>query len=130
MLAGVSPASASIAVGLRCAVRDRRVCGVWSMDDFNMIPMLNNLFFANDAAGDGSAVAAAALPWQAPPFRQYFPEAGLWIVNTPGYYAISAISKGGTVSVFDKLERRLAAHHSGLIAIHASERFTSQDHRL
>jgi hypothetical protein len=130
LMAAVSPASASIAAGLRDAVRDRRVCGVWSMDDFNLMPMLNNLFFAGDAVDEGDGASARPLPWQSAPFRRYFSDAGLWIVNTPNYYAISAVSKGGTVSLFDKLERRLGARHSGLVAVHDSERFTTQDHTL
>src|SRR5262249_11581648 len=81
MMAAVSPASASIAAALRGAVRDREVCGVWSMDDFNLMPMLNNLLFAADAAAD--LPAAPPLPCAAAPGRSYFAEAGLWIVNTP-----------------------------------------------
>lgn len=128
MMASVSPASASIAAALRESVRARRVCGVWSMDDFNLMPMLNNLFFASDAFSDG--LSAPALPWQEAPFRKYFPEAGLWIVNTPSYYAVSALSKGGTVSVFDKVTQRMTARHSGLIATSDAGRFTSQDYSL
>jgi hypothetical protein len=128
MLAPVSPASAAIAVAMRTAIRERRVCGVWSMDEFNLMPMLNNVLFALDAAEP--ALEAPPLPRDAAPFRRYFPEAGLWVVNEPKYYAVAGVSKGGTVSVFDKASRRLAARHSGLVATYAGERFTSQDFQL
>jgi hypothetical protein len=128
MLSGVSPASAAIASALRGAVRDRQVCGVWSMDDFNLMPMLNNLLFASEAYDDRAA--GSVLPCAAAPFRKYFAEAGLWIVNTAGYYAVAGLCKGGTVSLFDKATRRMTARHSGLIATAAGRRFTSQDHTL
>lgn len=128
MMAAVSPASASIAAALRGAVRDRRVCGVWSMDDFNLMPMLNNLLFAAEAFDD--QIAARDLPCAAAPFRKYFPEAGLWIVNAPDYYAVAGLSKGGTVSVFDKAARAMTARHAGLIATSGGRRFTSQDYTL
>lgn len=128
MLATVSPASAAIAGAMRTSIHDRRVCGVWSMDEFNLMPMLNNILFALDAAAP--ALMPAPLPFEGEPFRRYFPEAGLWVVNEPTYYAVVGVSKGGTVSVFDKASRRLTARHSGLVAEHAGRRFTSQDVQL
>jgi hypothetical protein len=35
---------------MRPSIEQRRVCGVWAVDEFNFMPMLNNLFFASDAA--------------------------------------------------------------------------------
>jgi hypothetical protein len=128
MLAAVSPSSAAIAGAMRAAIHDRRVCGVWSMDEFNLMPMLNNMLFALDAAQP--APATLPLPYEREPFRRYFPEAGLWVVNEAKYYALVGISKGGTVSVFDKASRRLSARTSGLVAGHGGERFTSQDWQL
>jgi hypothetical protein len=98
------------------------------MDEFNLMPMLNNILFALDAAKPAST--PALLPFEREPFRRYFPEAGLWVVNELAYYAIVGVSKGGTVSVFDKASRRLTARHSGLVAEHAGRRFTSQDFQL
>jgi hypothetical protein len=128
MLAGVSAASASIASAMRGALRDRLVCGVWSVDDFNLMPMLNNLLFASEAIEDRAP--ARELPHAAAPFRKYFPQAGLWIVNTPGYYAVAGLSKGGTVSQFDKAAGVMSARHAGLIATTGGRRFTTQDYTL
>ncbi|MCU1385419.1 MAG: hypothetical protein JWL71_4116 [Acidobacteria bacterium] len=125
MLAAVSPASASIASALRRSMCDRRVCGVWSMDEFNLMPMLNNVLVAHDAAE--SLADTQLLPYERDPFRRYFPEAGLWVVNEPAYYAVVGVSKGGTVSVFDKASRRLTARHSALMFERGAERFISQD---
>ena len=127
MLATVSPASAAIAGAMRTSIRDRRVCGVWSMDEFNLMPMLNNILFALDAAEP--ALMPAPLPFEDEPFRRYFSDAGLWVVNEPTYYAIVGVSKGGTVSVFDKASRHDRTP-LGLVAEHAGRRFTSQDVQL
>lgn len=128
MLAPVSEAAASIAVGLRSSVQERRVCGVWSMDDFNLMPMLNNLLFASEARSIDPH--AAMLPFAQPPFSRVFAESGLWVINRERFYAVVGLSKGGTVSVFDKATLRLSARHSGLVASDARIRFTSQDYQL
>jgi len=128
MFAAASPAAAGIATALRSAVADRKVCGVWSMDDFNLFPMLNNLFFASDALA--SHAAAAPLPFTRPPFTRVFADAGLWVVNRDSFYAVSGLSKGGTVSVFDKTRRCLTGRHSGLVAAGVRKTYTSQDYRL
>lgn len=36
-----------------------------------------------------------------PPFRRYFPGAKLLVVNTPRYYAIANLSKGGVTKIFN-----------------------------
>lgn len=128
MFAPASPAAAGIATALRSAVADRRVCGVWSMDDFNFFPMLNNLFFASDALAEHAT--ATPLPFTQPPFNRVFAEAGLWVVNRDNFYAVSGLSKGGTVSVFDKTRRCLTSRHSGLVAAGSRKTYTSQDYRL
>lgn len=125
MMAGNIPDCAAIAGYMRESVRERRVCGVWSMDAFNFMPMLNNLLFAMEAEKPLHNVAT--LPWQEMPFEKYFPHAGLWVVNRQRYYAIIGLSKGGTVSVFDKEKRLLAARHAGLICCWNGKVYTSQD---
>jgi len=127
MLAAESPSAAAIASRMRHAIARRQVCGVWSMDEFNFMPMLNNLCFAGDAA---SHLSGGELPSDRAPFRRWFSDAGLWVVNERAYYAIAGASKGGTVSVFDKASSRLAARHAGLVAIVNGETFTSQDFRI
>ena len=126
ILAGQCRASASIANALRESLAAGRACGVAGMDDFNLMPMLNNLWFAHDAAA--ALKDPSALPWAAAPFRKVFADAGLWVANEPRYYAIVGLSKGGTVSVFDKSSRRLAARHGGLIARDGDALWTSQDY--
>jgi hypothetical protein len=128
LFAAASPPSAAIAAAMRGALRSRRVCGVWSVDEFNLMPMLNNVLFALDAAKPD--LAAPPLPFATEPFRRYFPEAGLWVVNEAAYYAVVGVSKGGTVSVFDKALRRHGARFSGLIVEHGGERYTSQDFQV
>jgi hypothetical protein len=83
--------------------------------------------FAIDAAGDPST--GELLPWQRPPFARRFDEAGLWVVNRDRFYAVIGLSNGGTVSVFDKTQRRLSARNSGLVAQVGMQAFTSQSVR-
>ncbi len=131
LFAPASVPAAAIAAGLRSAIAERRVCGVWSMDAYNFMPMLNNLLFAIDAGTDAGTIGAAdPLPWQRPPFAKRFDEAGLWVVNRDRFYAVVGLSKGGTVSVFDKITRRLSARHSGLVAVRQGKYVTSQDYQL
>lgn len=128
ILAAECSASAGIAAHMRRAVGERRVCGIWAMDAFNFMPMLNNLLFAMDAMKEG--VASEPVACERAPFSRYFEECGLWVVNGERHYTIIGLSKGGTVSLFDKRERRLAARHSGLVATADRRRFTSQDYTL
>lgn len=128
ILASVCPHSATLAAALRESVSNRQVCGVWSMDLFNLFPMLNNLLFAHAHRADVSE--AAPLPWRDKPFRKLFPECGLWVVNETRNYTLIGLSKGGTVSVFDKVERRLVARHAGLLARGGKKTYCSQDYQL
>jgi hypothetical protein len=98
------------------------------MDIFNLMPMLNNLLFAMD--GTPTHGAAEPVGCDRPPFSTFFPESGLWVINGDRHYAVVGLSKGGTVSLFDKQERRLAARHFGLVAVAGRQRFTTQDHTL
>ena len=128
ILAAQCPASAGIAAHMRRAITERRVCGVWAMDTFNFMPMLNNLLFAMDASKEGNVAEPVA--FESAPFSKYFDECGLWVVNSELRYVIIGLSKGGTVSVFDKKLRRLSARHAGIVAAAGTSRFTSQDYTL
>jgi hypothetical protein len=126
ILAPVCEHSAALARAMRDSLATSRACGVASMDDFNLMPMLNNLFFA--ARASGALSSAAGLPWQGPPFKKYFADAGLWVINSASHYAIVGLGKGGTVSLFDKAEQRMSARHAGLIARGDGHYWSSQDY--
>ena len=128
ILAPHCPASAGIAVHMRRSLAERRACGLWAMDLFNFMPVLNNLLFAMDAVNEGAPADAVAC--ERPPFSKYFAQSGLWVVNSERCYVVVGLSKGGTVSLFDKDQRRLAARHAGVVALAGKRRFTSQDYTL
>lgn len=128
ILAPHSPDCAAIASGMRPAIVQRRVCGVWAVDEFNLMPMLNNLLFAADAAV--GLPQAPALPHTDATFERRFPHAGIWVINTRRHYSVVGLSKGGTVSVFDRESSTLAARHSGLLLLDGARVFTSQDYTL
>jgi hypothetical protein len=126
ILAEHCPHSRAIATFMRQPLAAHRPCGLWAMDAFNFMPLLNNLLFAADAAGN--SLEEGTLPWQGAPFTRIYEEAGLWVVNTELYYAVVGLSKGGTVSVFDKARRELAARHSGYFAQWHGKTYASQDY--
>ena len=126
ILATQCPHCRAIAVFMRQQQAERRPCGLWAMDAFNFMPLLNNLLFAADAAGDFPEVGS--LPWQGAPFTRIYGEAGLWVINTEHYYAIVGLSKGGTVSLFDKTRREHAARHSGYFTQWHGKTYASQDY--
>jgi hypothetical protein len=128
IMASEIPECASIAFSIREALKTRRVCGVWAMDTFNLFPMYNNIYFAMDAAVTLNPLDK--MPWQSDPFEKYFPHCGVWIVNREHYYSIIGLSKGGTVSVFDKVSHCIAARHSGLLGQWSGKLYTSQDYTL
>jgi hypothetical protein len=125
ILAERCPHSRSVAAAMRGPLAERRTCGLWAMDAFNFMPLLNNLLFAADAARELDG--ADPLPWQGEPFVRVFPDAGLWVVNDPAFYAVVGLGKGGTACVFDKGARRLAARHAGYFAKWRGATCTSQD---
>lgn len=128
ILADHCPHSSAIASGMRKSINEKKACGLWAMDSFNFLPLLNNLLFAAESAQPREV--ADVLPWQRASFSVYFAEAGLWIVNRESYYAIAGISKGGTVSIFDKLGKRIVARHAGHYLTWQGRIYTSQDHLL
>lgn len=128
ILAEHCPHSRTIALAMRKSLHEKWACGVWAMDPFNFLPMLNNLFFAVEATRFWERTDA--LPWQRSPFTVYFEEAGLWVVNRKRYYAVVGLSKGGTVSVFDKMGRRIVARHAGHYLTWRGRIYASQDYSL
>ncbi len=45
-------------------------------------------------------------------------------------YVVCGLSKGGTVSIFDRKQKRLVARHAGLVVKSASGVFASQEYKL
>lgn len=129
-----SEPAAAIAAALCKSMAERRVCGVWAMDTFNIFPIGNNIWFAMDAAAVGSQSQSdkgnPRLPFAGAPFEKYFAECGIWVINRERYYALIGLSKGGTVSVFDKAKREQVHRFSGYWARTELGHLTSHDYRL
>ncbi len=129
MMADLCPHSAAIALAMRRSLSERRAAGVYAMDAFNLLPMLNSVLLALEAERPNGILkdSAAPLPCESAPFREYFPQSGLWAINEPRFYAIVGLGKGGTVSVFDKAARRQTARHAGLVVRRRGKLYTSQE---
>ncbi|CAN5429592.1 hypothetical protein BH11PSE11_BH11PSE11_02330 [soil metagenome] len=128
ILSAHCPHSQAIAAWMRGAMTEKRPCGLWAMDAFNFMPLLNNMLFCCDAARE--LPSPSSLPWQEAPFARIYEKAGLWVINTEHYYAVIGLSKGGTVSVFDKARQVLAARHSGYFVHWRGKTYASQDFTL
>jgi hypothetical protein len=55
------------------------------------------------------------LPYQRPPFRRWFPEAGVYVRRDPGTYLVANLAKGGVVKLFDTEHGRLLYNDCGLL---------------
>lgn len=57
----------------------------------------------------------AALPYESPPFRRWFPGARIYIRRDPDSYLLANLAKGGVVKLFDSATGRLAYNDCGLL---------------
>jgi len=101
MLSAVAPAAAAIARFLRPFVASQKVAGLWAMDAYNLLPMLNNYLFAAAHAHDQSGGRPIQLACEQDG-EWLFPDAGLLVRSTSRYFAIVGLSKGGVLKVFDR----------------------------
>jgi hypothetical protein len=126
IMADEIPDCASIAVYMRDSIKERRVCGPWAMDVFNLFPILNSYLTAHKYFSKTAESKAEDLPFFKNKFSRYFSDAGFWVINEEAWYAIVGLSKGGTVSVFNKTKQTLSARHAGCILIDGKKIFGMQ----
>lgn len=99
MLAARVPSSAAVAKHMRERLSAGRGVGAQEMDAWNQFPLLNNLLFAADAAGDLSH--AAELPWRTRGAVAVFADAGLAIANANNRIVAMGGQMGGSVKLFE-----------------------------
>ena len=68
------------------------------------------------------------LPWQSlDNFEKFFPQSKIFIKNTPKYYTLLNLVKGGVLKVFDKESKKLFFSDDGLVAtLSSGKRMTTQ----
>ncbi len=57
----------------------------------------------------------APLPWQRASFQRYFSQSRIFVANTPAYYTLANLAKGGVVKVFNQADGQLVINDCGLI---------------
>src|SRR5262245_20185732 len=112
MLAPVCADAAAISRFMRPAVAESTPAGLAMMDRYNLLPMLNNYLFADDAAAPTEATDRVPLPCEQEG-EWHFPDAGLLVRATSAYYAVIGLSKGGVIKLYDRRTGRLAASDCG-----------------
>lgn len=126
ILAPVCSEAAAMAKFMRVSVAAQKATGLAMMDAYNFCPLLNNYFFALDAAKD--------LPDGVLPFQRVghydFPKAGLAVHVTDRYQAVFAPSKGGVLKIYDKQSAKLAYSDCGYWANMDGKRVSSQSFSL
>ncbi len=101
ILAAEIPEAATVALHMRAALLHHRVVGLQAMDAYNVLPFLNNYFFARSFATALDENALPPLPVKAEGMW-HFKESGHVIISTSRFQAIIATSKGGVVSAYAK----------------------------
>ena len=112
ILAAAIPDAARIAHFMRPWVTAHTMAGLWTMDLYNMFPMLNNYLLATDYAAPSSAAPEAALPCHTCG-EWCFADAGLLVQSTPTLYMVVSLAKGGVLKVYDKRRGALAVSDCG-----------------
>lgn len=57
------------------------------------------------------------MPFEQEPFEKYFPKARISVINTPNFYGIANLAKGGVVKVFDTESRQIHINDCGILGI-------------
>jgi hypothetical protein len=111
ILAPVVSDAAQIAQFMRPMITKRRMVGIWTMDSYNFLPMLNSYLIAEEhispLTGSGENLPCLSEgEW-------LFPDAGLYVRSTESYYAAFGLSKGGVFKLYDRSTGRLAVSDCG-----------------
>lgn len=105
VLAGKLPIAAATAEAMLKGLSDGKLVPPEIMSDryvFYRVPEFLQAYL--DYGGRPSPLAP--MPFERPPFAQYFPESRIFVCNTARYYVLANLAKGGTLKIF---ERAMAA---------------------
>jgi hypothetical protein len=115
MLAERSEHAKWIAQRMAASIRLRRVAALETMDAQNLYPLLNNYFFAYQAASKQTEITGPADEPQSESALLEFPDAGLIKIVRASYELIVGASKGGVLKLFDRRTGRLIYSDCGFV---------------
>lgn len=103
-LRNLSPKAAALSAAMVKSIAQQTVVTLSAIDEPNLAPMFNAYCWSaqlvaetHEESQSGGLPCAAGIP-----FRQNFPEAGLWIDAGPEHYTIVNTHKGGVVAHYPK----------------------------
>lgn len=123
MLASRVPAAKAIATHLRERLAAGRGVGAREMDAWNQFPLLNNLLFAAENAGE--LTNPDPLPWQVDGATAVFPDAGLIVARRGNRIVAAGGQMGGAVKCWAR-DGRLVYEDCGYAVQSQGNWFVSQ----
>lgn len=123
-LAAIIPDFATVAKAMVLGVENGANLLPLDIDSGNFVPLLNS--YATAALYVNEFQDVESPPWQ----KQgeiHFSDAGISLYSTARYYAVVNYKKGGTLKVFDKVERILDVEDGGIFGrLEDGRKFSSQ----
>ena len=126
-LAGELPEAAAVAAYMRGRLAAGNVVIPASSDAENLYVLAASyLDAATHAAMERTVTPTPALPCFGLMGTHEFPGASIVVAGTPHYYAVTNLSKGGVIRVFDRQSERIAYEDSGYVVSTAAGKWVSQ----
>ena len=123
-LAAAEPLAGSILRAVLVGWSAGRSLGPADVDFGNLSPVLEGHVLAQQLCS--APVASEPLPCEQVPFSRDFPDAGLFVRGTPGYYAVVGVLTGGVVKVFSRSPAGLTYDDGGYYARVAGRDYSTQ----
>ncbi len=108
------PEAAAVAEHLAQSIREQKLVPPKIMADRYLAYRVNEFLVTYLDAFERDHVSLEKLPWQGKEFENYFEHACIYIKNTPHYYALVNLAKGGVVKVFNKQKKLLTINDCGM----------------
>lgn len=115
LLAGDFPMARSTARFLRERLALGNIVTPATVDPHNLPSLLSGYLVAADASLPAVEEACPALPCQGEAPLRLFNDSGLAVAATPHYFAVTNLSKGGVLAVFDRERARLLHEDAGYV---------------
>lgn len=109
------PMAGSIVRAMLRSVTARTTTGLSDVDMGNLVPLLSSYLILADADPSVFVSDGPQLPWERGSGGCDFKEAGIYVRQTPHYYAIIGASNGGVVRVYDSGKRALIWNDGGYV---------------
>ncbi len=114
VLAGEVPAAAAVAEKMLAGLSEGKLVPPEIMSDRYVFYRVPEFLQAWLDYGEASE-RLEPLPFERAPFTRYFPDSRIFVCNTPDYYILANLAKGGVTKVFEKPGGRLLLSDCGIM---------------